>query len=249
MRITGEAPDGTTFEAYMKGPTFSEQGFPHLLEREWVAGQIARQLELPCALPLQVRLNPTAFAEHPDRALLTQLREGPDVLFASLSGGSGMVIWSEAWPLPRKNLQLAAEIYLFDTVVQNWDRCIPNPNLLVRGDRLLMIDHGETFVSATGTDAERDYQSEPWKLDAIMNHHGDFETHPLWPKLRPKSQVDFAAAAAKWRALPDDAFELAVRSMPDCWNSAVGMQIAAYLTEAVENMDAIVANIEQNFER
>ena len=73
--------------------------------------------------------------------------------------------------------------------------------------------------------------------------------HPLWPKLRPKNRVDFNAAADRWKALPDDVFTLIAGDVPDCWSKVTVSRIAAYMAEAVENVNAIVANIEYNFDR
>ena len=151
--------------------------------------------------------------------------------------------------LSRDSVQIAAEIYLFDTIIQNWDRCAPNPNLLVKGEKLLMIDHGEAFVEATGLDAERDHHALPWKVGGVENHVGEYEMHPLWPKLRPKNRIDFIAAADRWKALPDDVFTLIAADVPDCWNKVTALRIAAYMAEAVENVNAIVNNIEYNFDR
>lgn len=249
VRVVVEAPDGTEFEAYLKAPHLGDKPFPHLLEREWFAGRVAHQLGLPCAPPLQIQLTPEVLDSEPDLHLRARLQAGPPILFGSFSGGSGWIEWSDSMSISRANVQLAAEIYLFDTIIQNWDRCTPNPNLLVRGDRLLMIDHGEAFVAATGTPAERDYHKVPWTLGGVQNHEGEFEAHPLWSKLRPKNRVDFAAAADRWKHLPDDAFDLIAEDVPSCWNKFAASQIVSYLNEAVEEIDAIVANVEHNFER
>lgn len=249
MRVLAEAPDGTEFEAYLKAPDLGEKPFPFLLEREWFAGRLALQLGLPCAPPVQILLTPEVVASVPDVFLRTKLRAGPEILFGSLNGGPGWIEWSDAMPVARDRVQLAAEIYLFDTIIQNWDRCTHNPNLLVKGDKFLMIDHGEAFIQATGSDVERDHHALPWRVGGVENHVGEYEMHPLWPKLRPKSQVDFGTAADCWKALPDDVFTLIAADVPDCWSKAAASRIAAYMGEAVENVSAIVANIEHNFER
>lgn len=249
VRAYCEAPDGTEFEAYLKGPRLGEKHFPCLLEREWFSGRLAQQLGLPCALPLQIRLDPdvVATAQHP--MLRSGLQAGPDILFGSLGAGPGWNIWTDAMAVSRDHAQIAAEIYVFDTIIQNWDRCAANPNLLVKGDRFLMIDHGEAFVEATGSDAEREVTPLPWKLGGVVNHEGEYEMHPLWFKLRPKNRVDFAAIADRWKALPDDTFALIAADVPYCWSKVTASRIAAYMTEAMENVNDIVANIEHNFDR
>lgn len=181
--------------------------------------------------------------------LRAKLQASPEILFGSLNAGPGWSLWTDAMSVSRGNLQVAAEIYLFDTIIQNWDRCNANPNLLAKGDRFLMIDHGEAFVEATGSDAERDLTALPWKLGGVANHKGEYEMHPLWHKLRPKNRVDFAAAADRWRGLPDNIFALIAADVPDCWSKAVASRIAAYMTEAMKNVNEIVANIEHNFDR
>lgn len=249
VRVLLEAPDGTECEAYLKGPHFAEKPFPYLLEREWFSGRLACQLKLPCAYPLKVRLTPEVIASEPDAAFRSKLQNGPEILFASLSGGSGWIDWNDSMNVARSELPTAAKIYLFDTIIQNWDRCLPNPNLLAKGEKFLMIDHGEAFVTATGSAAERDHQGVPWALNGVNNHFGEFEMHPLWPKLRPKKHVDFGAAASCWKALPVDTFALIAADVPDCWDKQAASRIAAYLTDAVENIEAIVRNIEYNFDR
>lgn len=249
VRVFGEAPDGTEFEAYLKAPHLGEKPFPCLLEREWFAGRLAQQLGLPCALPLQIRLDPEVVASEQDPVLRSKLQAGPDILFGSLNGGPGWSLWTDAMAVPRDHVQLAAEIYVFDTIIQNWDRCMANPNFLVKGDSFLLIDHGEAFVEATGSDAEREFTPLPWKLGGVVNHEGEYEMHPLWPKLRPKNRVDFAAVADRWKALPDDAFALIAADVPDCWSKVTASHIVAYMTEAIENVNNIVVNIEHNFNR
>jgi len=247
--VFAEAPDGTELEVYMKAPHLGEGHFPFLLEREWFAGKLAQHLGLPCAMPLQILLDPEVVASEQEPMLRTRLQNGPTVLFGSLSGGAGWSLWSDAIAVSREHVQIAAEIYLFDTIIQNWDRCAANPNLLVKGEKFLMIDHGEAFVDATASDAERELTPQPWKVGGVVNHEGEYEMHPLWPKLRPKNRVDFAAAADRWKALPDDAFNLIAADIPSCWNEASASRISAYLAEATKNVNQIVANIEHNFDR
>ncbi|MDH2327827.1 ATP-dependent protease ATP-binding subunit [Cereibacter sp. SYSU M97828] len=249
VRVICEAPDGTEFEAYLKGPQLGEKHFPCLLEREWFGGKLARQLGLPCAMPMQIWLDPDVVAAAQDPILRSRLEAGPDILFGSLNGGPGWSLWSDAMAVSRDHAQLAAEIYVFDTIIQNWDRSSANPNLLVKGDRFLMIDHGEAFVEATADEAERDYTPVPWTLGGVVNYEGEYEMHPLWSKLRPKNRVDFVAVADRWKALPDDIFALIAADVPECWSKVTASRIVAYMTEAMENMNEIVANIEHNFDR
>jgi len=233
----------------MKGPAFGERAFRSLLEREWVAARLALQLGLPCAHPVLIQLDPTIVAHVDDPRLQRGLVSGPDILFGSLFVGPGWHEWTDAITLPRDAVQQAAEIYLFDTIIQNWDRSVVQPNLLAKGSRLMMIDHGEAFTEATGSELERDFLAPPWRLGALQNAAGadELAQHALWLKLRPKTQVCFKTAARKWKQLPDDAFTLIAAGVPSCWDGAAARRIAAYLQAAVENIDTVVSNIEHSF--
>ncbi|WP_299508281.1 HipA family kinase [Cypionkella sp.] len=240
---------GELFEVYLKSPHFHVKKSSFVVEREWMAAKLALALDLPCAPPVKVHLSQEFIASMADRQLQRQLLSGPEIIFGSLSAGSGWNIWTEAAHMPRNKLALATSIYLFDTVIQNWDRCMPNPNLLQKGDDLLLIDHEEAFVEATGSDAEKDYQKAPWVRGAISNHTGYDLEHPLWRKLHPATQVDFQQAAATWKRLPSDAFTLYARDAPACWSSHATFAIADYLSNATQRIDEITALIEYNFSR
>lgn len=249
VRVGAVAPDGRIFEAFMKGPAFGDRPFNFLLEREWVAAKLALELSLPCAYPIQIQVDPLLVGQVADLALQRALIAGPDVLFGSVFAGPGWHEWTDAISLPRDSVQQAAEIYLFDTIVQNWDRSVVQPNLLARGSDLMMIDHGEAFTEATGTELDRGYMRPPWHLGALSNASGadDIDRHALWLKLRPKTQVCFEAAAQKWKELPDDAFTRIAASVPDCWDRQATQRITSYLRDAVENLDTVVSQIKHSF--
>jgi hypothetical protein len=245
--IKAVMPDGTGFEAYLKSPEFHEAKSEFVLEREWLAAKLALALGLPVAIPAQIKVSGQFIESITDGQLRQQLERGPDVLFGSLSAGQGWNVWSSVIAVPRTAVQTAASIYLFDTVIQNWDRCVDNPNLLQKGDQLLMIDHEEAFVSATGAPPEQEYHRPPWVMGAIVNHSGTFEEHPLWSKLRPATAVDFRAACNASKALPDDAFSLYSSEMPLCWSHAAGEKIVTYLSECLARLDNIVEQVENNY--
>lgn len=238
----------------MKGPNFrgpSEPPFLFLLEREWIAARLALRLNLPCVYPVQIRIDSAIIEVVEDSQLRDALKNGPEILFGGINVGVGWSEWSSAFSVPRNGVQCAAEIYLFDTMIQNWDRSVAQPNLLAKGPNLMMLDHGEAFVEATATSAERDYHGVPWHLGSIRNAEGadEFERHPLWSKLRPKSHVSFTDAVERWKRLPEDVFDLIAAEVPSCWDSRTAQKIADYLSEAVEKIDKILENIEHNFSR
>jgi hypothetical protein len=237
------------YEVYLKSPHFHENKSAFVIEREWMAAKLGLALDLPCALPMKVRISEAFIGTIESEQLRQQLRAGPEIIFGSLSAGTGWNIWNEAAHLPQRHLPLATKIYLFDTIIQNWDRSIENANLLLKGDNMLLIDHEEAFVEATGSDAERDYQRVPWLPGAISNFAGVGTEHPLWRKLHPKTMVDFQVAAGQWKGLPDDTFAIYGSAIPECWSNNATTAIAEYLSKATQKIDEITALIEYNHTR
>ncbi|ETX10248.1 hypothetical protein OCH239_22305 [Roseivivax halodurans JCM 10272] len=141
--------------------------------------------------------------------------------------------------------QLHGSAYLFDTIIQNWDRRIANPNILKMGDNFTLIDHEEAFVSATGTEVDRSAVRLPWEVFGITNFISGDMQHPFWRVLKRSNHVDFSRAAASWKGLPDDTFSLYAADAPDAWGRATCDSIAGYLSDARSNIDAVVDTIER----
>lgn len=247
-RVIAQLPASQCVEVYLKSPAFHHQKSEFVAEREWMAYKFAEALGLPCAPGIPVRITKEFIATIPNHTLTDQLLSGPDVLFGSVNCGSGWSIWSTASKLPRSKLPLMTQAYVFDTIIQNWDRCIPNPNLLIKGDEFQLIDHEEAFVTATGRPEEQDFHPEPWRLDAINNFCGEDLEHPFWRKLAPKTQVSFAHAVQIWKNLPDDIYQLSRAGTPSCWDGAAMLRIADYLEEATSNIEQVLTQIQQNYD-
>lgn len=81
--------------------------------------------------------------------------------FGSAALPAGYMIVAPALPVKGPMLQRAADIFAFDTFVANGDRHPRNPNCLVRGEDLAVIDHDLAFLM----DAILFWKS-PWVLGA-----------------------------------------------------------------------------------
>ncbi len=251
--------DGDREEAYLKSPLLHSGKSPYCLEREWIASMLARDLGLPSAQVVPVQVTPELIQmaaamsggnnvnAESDQTLERILLNGPELLIGSISLGPGWSEWSQAATVSKSQLGIAAEIYFFDTMVQNWDRVIPNPNLLMNNGVYGMIDQEESFVHAVGTDAEREFTLLPWVEGGVTNDVGDFDEHPLWRGIKKHRNASFAAAAERWKDLP----EATIRGYADDavfnnWSGLVADKIEDYLLEAIENIDAVHMQIEAN---
>lgn len=253
------SPDGSRIEAYLKSPSFHQAKSPFCLEREWIATRLAQDLGLPCANVVPVEVTPqlvemagaiftTENAKTAgDLALSHRLESGPDLLLASASLGPGWSEWSQATTVSKNQLEIAGEIYFFDTMIQNWDRVMPNPNLLMKSDAYGMIDHEESFGYAAGSDTERYETPKPWSDDGVINDVGEDLEHPLWQGIKRHNSSPFGAIVERWKALPEATIRgYANDTVFDQWSRHTVNNIADYVLEAIENIEAVHMQIEAN---
>lgn len=250
---------GSAVEAYLKSPTLHEAKSPYSLEREWIASRLARDLGLPCAQVVAIQVTPqfeqmatAVFGRNTEKTtngetLAERLSQGPRLLIGSVSLGTGWSEWSQALPVSKAQLEMATKIYFFDTLIQNWDRVMPNPNLLMKNDQYGMIDHEESFVQAAGTDAERDITLRPWLEGGIVNDVGYDLEHPLWRGIKRHQSASFAAAVQQWKSLPEATIRgYADHAVFDHWSRHVANKITDYLLDAIEQVDEVYMQVEAN---
>ena len=230
-------------EVWLKAPRLHPGISDAAPSREWMAARLAQDLGLPSPPPVLVRITDEFAESLTDDTLADALREGPDVVYGAVHLGSGWRRWTEASSLPRAQHQLQGQAYLFDTIIQNWDRRIANPNILKKGDEFRLLDHEECFGSSTGPAEDRAVITLPWRVGGLTNFYaGDYQ-HPFWRKLKNSNHVDFNLAAQAWKGLPEDTFSLYAHDAPAAWGGACD-DIASYLTLAVQHIDEVIEVIE-----
>jgi hypothetical protein len=131
-----EASDGRLYVAKFRG---AGQG-TRALVAEWLAGELARACGF--AVPEQVRLElDGAFGRNePDPEIRDLLRASTGANLG-LEFLPGAISYDPIAP-PEVDTRLASAIVWFDAYVMNVDRTPRNPNLLLAGGRLWLIDHG-----------------------------------------------------------------------------------------------------------
>lgn len=250
---------GETIEAYLKSPELHEAKSPYCLEREWIATRLAQDLGLPCARVVAVEVTPelvqmaSVIYDHAPiktasgATLAQRLEAGPKLLIGSVSLGPGWSEWSQAMSVRDIQLEIATGIYFFDTMIQNWDRVIPNPNLLIKNDSYGMIDQEESFVDAAGTDGERAITPKPWEEGGVENDVGEIDEHPLWRGIKRNKKASFGESVQRWKSLPKTKIVgYADEPVFDEWSRHVANKITEYLLEAVDNIDAVHMQVEAN---
>jgi len=116
------------------------------LAREVVAACLAADLSLPIPEPylLEIKAEWAEIVAEPIQR--SRIQRSSTVAFGSKLIGSQYSAWSAGSRLLDEMVQVAAAVFTFDAIIQNADRRSGNPNCLVRGEQLRIIDHELTFM-------------------------------------------------------------------------------------------------------
>ncbi len=153
---------------------------PESLAAEWVCGHLASVLGLPSLEVAIVQIDPARGRDVLDTELRETIERGAGPCFGvrELSGARAAT-WRE---LQGQSDDFALPLLAFDTWVENPDRRVENPNVLVHGASLVPIDHGSALPFHRGWRITEDdpradlavphghmYQSRAPQLYALCN--------------------------------------------------------------------------------
>ena len=220
-------------EVFMKLSAGCDQQVTNLA-RETIAACLAGDLGLPVPRPWLIEVPQEITKSVADRRISELLRDSSPVAFGSTSSPSFMA-WSSGQRLTESMYPLAAEILLFDAIIQNPDRRSDNPNCLVRSNDLRIIDHELAFTHALIVE---------WRPPWVQGGMQTFEEpghHIFLKELRDK-QIDFEPIRGRWNGLSDSRLHEYKATIPQEWNAARRDIDAALrlVAEARDNIDACI---------
>ena len=241
-----QAADGCEFDVYIKYAGFHEQlSFEHLTG-ELIGNLLARDLALPAAEPCIVRLDPDFIDTLPEEAFDTDLLGEMTATGAHAFGSvavSPVRRWSENDLLHTAQRFDASMLYLFDTISENSDRGIRNPNLLVSGGRFHIIDFGHCFQRCHSKGDEE--KGLPWQNGAILNHFEGDLMHVLLGQLRPMQSEFIDTFTLAFQGVTDDTLESYISSVPKEWGEDTSCRIMDYLLLARNNVESFGARVRE----
>ncbi len=193
-----EADDGALYVVKFRG---AGQGVRALIA-EMIAAQVARAVDLPVPEPVVLLLDPALSRTEPDWEVGELLRASDGLNFG-LGYLPGAITFARGAD-PVLDGALASRIVWFDSFVMNVDRTVRNPNLLVKDERLWLIDHGAALYWHHDWQAETDRSGDPFRL---------VKQHVLLPFADQVSAVSDGLASR----LDEAAIDAIVAPMPDDW--------------------------------
>lgn len=216
MRVAIETSDGKEHDVILKVSASLDIGVPGLMA-EMLGSMLATDLGLPVNDPFLVDLTPE-FAEAVEPKVRSLLTESNPVGFASRAASHGWRLWDrhrDRVREPQRNRAL--EILSFDAFIGNDDRRPTNPNLLVRGDDWLLIDHELAFQFRRLL-----APFEPWNQGQLntIAHKGAPNEHLFALYLRGKPGLEFEAIRGAWEGLSEAHITEYEAALPPSWEVA-----------------------------
>lgn len=207
------------------------------LVREAIAACLGADLGLPVPKPWLVEIPPEIIPVVTDPQIADKLRRSCPIAFGS-TRTPGFSAWTTGQRLSDAMRPVAAGILLFDAIIQNPDRRAENPNCLVRGDDLRIIDHELAFAHRLIL-----FWRPPWVLGGMK----DLETpgrHIFLHELKG-APIDFGEIKSRWSTLSDARLEEYEGAIPAEWAAARETIDAALklIAEARDNIDGCIGEL------
>jgi hypothetical protein len=246
--LISASSSNSPIEVFVKFPRLHSLLTDRKLVCEWVAARLAQNLGLPVAIPHPVKLSPSFIRTLP--ADLRQILGAEECIgFGSEKVGNQWHVWHEGAALPLTSLPLQLSIYVFDTLIQNWDRSLDNPNLLKNGDEIVMLDHEESFQPWVEPLEDRHPKPFPWSAGGISNFYAGGTQHVFWSVLkRHRKKLDIDAALLPWKALSMGDITRYGLEASAWWNDDAAGQIVDYIGQVTGNVDAFGRCLKQALE-
>jgi hypothetical protein len=207
---------------------------------ELVTAQLADDLGLQVPQAAVVDIPAGFEAIIAEKDLAAMVKNSPGLNFGSVHLGAGFTTW-----LPGRNpigaqRDHAADVFAFDTLIQNPDRRAVNPNLWARSDRLGVYDHEQAFlflaVHIFGGGA-----AKPWATKHQGNDFDFLKQHIFYRSLRG-GRLDFGPFKQKLGALRDQQIQTYADAVPAEWRQEDDFcdRIIEYLGEARKHRESLI---------
>lgn len=236
--VNCERPDGSMIAVVAKFSDFCDQKEVNLA-REIVAGCLAADLGLPIPMPVLIDV-PAGWPDIvPDADRRKRVASSSNLAFGSALVTGGYTTWTPNTRITEARLDTATAIFAFDAVIQNPDRRADNPNCLVRGEEIRIIDHELAFAHRMVLGWR-----PPWRPGGLnwLERKG---SHIFLAGLKRRSGLDFVRVRQSWSAISDDRLTEYRAAVPAQWVHVVANldSALALIRDARNNIDDCLKEI------
>jgi hypothetical protein len=170
-----------------------------------LAGHFGLQRPQPAAVQLHPELVKWLAAQRADLAPI--IRASTSLNFAT-KFLTDVATWPVGRALPEAMLTAAAHVFAFDALIANDDRRRNNPNVLVRGDEIFVIDHESAFAFLYLVNS----RAAPWEI----RQRASLREHVFFYQLR-KTPIDLTKFTARLSGIGDVELDWIIQQMPNEW--------------------------------
>lgn len=235
-RFTAIDQDGNEHEVIVKFSAGCNLGVDALM-METVTACLAGAFKLPIPEPFFVEVDPVWANFVPDPEVADIIGNSNPVAFGSKYVGQGYSIWSPGVILPEDQLETALGVFFFDAVLQNSDRRLGNPNCLVKGDQIRIIDHEACFSIPGVVQVILGWQA-PWTLGAMDIYKDGPLKHILFQHIQGKD-LCYNALEAGWKSLNVAQLDVYQGALPPEW-----LGKCHKINEVFNHIQAVMQNID-----
>jgi hypothetical protein len=232
--------DASVVEVVVKFSGFCDQREENLA-MEAVAACLAADLGLPIPEPFLVSIQDEWADLVPVAERKSRILDSSRVAFGSRLVTGGYATWTPDTRISEGMADTAAAIFVFDAITQNPDRRSENPNCLVRGENIRIIDHELAF----GQGIILGWRP-PWSVGGLnwLERKG---AHIFRADLRRSGGVDYDAIKAMWLNVEDNRLKAYKGAVPADWAAAANRVQSALdlIRNARTKIDACLAEIQR----
>lgn len=229
-----QGPDGEEIEVVAKFSFGCEQGVVNLA-REVIASCLAADLGIKVPEPYLIEATPEWTAALPLEQRLRVQQSCPIAFGCKLITGQ-FSTWNPGITPSAELLPKLRAIFFFDGMIQNMDRQSPNPNCLVQGNDIFVIDHEIAFTHHLVLG-----WVPPWKENGLRAFEQN-GVHVFREPLRGQG-VNFGPIRDTWGALLDDDVDAYKECVPEEWLPAADADVQraiSLIKEVRDNIDGCV---------
>ncbi len=243
LRVTAETDDGDELEVFLKPSGRPEVGIEGMAN-EMFAACIGGHIGLPVCEPVAVRMSAEWIASIQNSTIRKVLTDSAPVAFGSVAAGNAWRRWTNDDRLIGERRPAALGIFVFDTFIENRDRIVANPNLLIRGDSFRIIDHELCFRIRQCLFP----RPEPWRIGYLQGAVAKGSNgHAFGALLKSERNLDYSTLRPAWSGLSNDALSDYAACLPREWATAADAieDALTHLRNVRDRIDECLAEVER----
>jgi hypothetical protein len=210
------------------------------LATELVCACLAGDLGLPVPQPYLVQMDNAWVNSIHDPQWRELAQRSTSVAFGSRKVPAGFSSWIQHTSLINPLTDVAGAVLLFDAITDNPDRRAENPNCLLRGDEIRIIDH-ELALSSVPLLGYR----PPWELGGLQ--HMERPGAHIFRDALHRRVVDWQPIRERWAHLSDGQLADYAAIIPPEWSASLPavQRAITKITSARDQIDGCIAEVQR----